>query len=366
MKGYEARGMYPFELWITIASWALGVGILTLPRLLAHSCETSDGWISLVIGGTLAAFFSWISLTLTLRFPGATFYEYTSRIVTKPVACVLTLLMAVHFLTFPAYVTRVLSDISRLYLLYRTPMEVLTLAFILILAYAASGSRAGLIRLNVLFLPIVLFILVAALGLNGKDVETDNLLPAFVTPSGRIWEGVQTGAFSFISSDILLFYGTLLERKKGAARAVWIGMAIITILYILIYIVSVGVFSREATEQIMYPTIEMAKKVEFPGVLFERFELIFLTTWIMTIFNTCVMALDISVWSVRMIFPKWNKTLTTVSLSTLVYIATAIPANTPERDAFGQWIGYDGLVLAILLPTLLLVIAMLRRIPHQT
>lgn len=58
---------------VILANILLGVGILTLPRLLADTMKTPDGWITVIVGGILAFGFGLIMVRLSQRFPGKTF-----------------------------------------------------------------------------------------------------------------------------------------------------------------------------------------------------------------------------------------------------------------------------------------------------
>lgn len=368
MTGYRVlnHSISTAELSITITSWLLAVGILTLPRSVAQATVSSDGWISILLAGCLASLFSLLALKLALLFPSKTFYEITTQIISKPAAAVITLMMGLHVLSIAAFITRSLTDTSRHYLLERTPVEWSSFVFVLLLIYAVAGSRIGIIRLNVLFLPIVLIILSFVLFINGPDFQKSHILPMFESSWKQLGSGTLVSAYSVIASDVILFYSCLLRTSKKTNRSVLIGMSIPISLYTLIFIMSVGVMSKEATEQIIYPTIELAKRVEFPGLMFERFELLFFTTWIMTIFNSAVMAIDMSVWSFQMVFPRFNKAITAASLAALMYIAATIPEHIVERETVGQWIGYDSIAFAVVLPTILLIIAKVRKIGGKT
>lgn len=145
------------DILFALASVVIGLGVLTLPRTVADAAKSSDGWISILIGGIIAMFFTWIAAKLASRFPKQTFIEY-GLIVTKPVAYLLTFLFAVYNILYVGFELRGVANVSKQYLFERTPVEVLSLVLLLVIMYAVSGSRAALLRLNLMFLPIVLFI----------------------------------------------------------------------------------------------------------------------------------------------------------------------------------------------------------------
>jgi spore germination protein len=348
------------EMAIAIASMIIGVGAFTLPRLVAETAKSSDGWIPILLSGAVALVFAWVAAKLTMRFPGLSFREYTGLIVTKPIAALLTFVMSGYFLMFTAYEVRAIADISKEYLFNKTPIEVIALAFLLVVVYAVSRSRAGLFRLNMLFLPIVMSVIMLVLFASIGFFEFGNLKPYFATDWKGLLQGGKASIFSLMGFEIVLFYAMLMNRPKQAPKAVLIGTAIPVPLYIFIYICSIGVFSVEATSQIEYPTIELAKEIRIPGEFFERMESLFFVIWTMTIFNTACMALDISIMALSSLFNRIGKFIWIILLSPLSYIIAMTPQDMVEFASYASMISYSGVGFGFTLPVVLLLVAKLR------
>jgi spore germination protein len=348
------------DLILAVSSMMVGVGILTLPRIIAETTETSGGWMSILLAGLAAMSLAWSLAKLASMFPKQSFYDYTSVIATKPVSVILTLLIGLYFILVAAYITRQLSNIIKQYLFDRTPIEVIALIFVLIVIYAVSGSRTALLRLNVMFFPIVLTVMLLVQFMNLGFIETDNFKPFFVTP----WNDVLTGALKsehgFLGFEIVLFYTALMKKPKDAPKAAMMGVALPMMLYLIIYIFVIGVFSNVETANQIYPTIELSKEVEVPGEFFERFESIFLTIWVMTIFNTAAMAYDVSVLSMGSVFKKIQKFKLTLVLAPVVYLIAMVQQDINKVSLFGTWTGYYGFIVAIGIPIFLLWFAKLR------
>lgn len=345
------------EFAITVANVILGVGILTLPRTLAHATRSSDGWLSIVIAGALAMLLAWIGAKLSARFPGKTFHEYAASIATKPVAAALSFFFFVYFVCYGAYEARMIVTISKQYLFDRTPAEVIGLSFLLVTAYAAAGQRIGLIRLNVLFLPIVLVISAFVLTSSADLFEPSNLKPFFITqPSGWL-KGTNEVIFSFLGFEVILFYAYMMRKPAKAPAASLVGVLFPLVLYLAVYLVTIGVFTNDGAANIQYPTVELAKEIELPGQFFERFESVFFTIWLMTVFNTTSVALDIATMCMRSLFARIKKIAAISIILPVMYMVGMVPQNVGETSAFGQWLSYFGLVLVGCVPLGLLLIA---------
>ncbi|WP_052345679.1 Ger(x)C family spore germination protein [Paucisalibacillus sp. EB02] len=178
------------ELMIAIPSMLIGVGVLSLPRNISSIMTGSDGWIVIVLTGGISILTVWLMAKLAASFPHHSFLSYASIIVSKPIATVLTFLFAISFISFAAYDMRVLGHISQQYLFNHTPVEIVTVSFLLVVVYAVAGSRAALFRLNIIFFPIITIILLLVLLINTAEEAKTNgnyqliLSNQFVAPPG--------------------------------------------------------------------------------------------------------------------------------------------------------------------------------------
>lgn len=331
------------EIRYGVASMMIGVGVLTMPRAVAEVTQSSDGWISIVIASTAAVVFAWIAAKLASKFPNQSFFHYASAIASKPAAYLFTFVLFIYYVLFTSYVTRAIAEISKQYLFDETPVEVIALVFILVVIYAVSGSRAGLLRLNLLFFPFVVTIVAILLLFSLGLFEWNNLKPFMITNWQGIASGTKESIFSLLGFEIILFYIAYMNRPKQAPKAAVIGVMIPSLLYLCVYIIVIGVFSFEVTSQVNYPTIELAKEIKLPGQFFERYESLFFVIWIMTIFNTTSMAMDVSVMALSSMFGKWQKMSWILIISPFIYVIAMLPQNPNELFTFGSLISYMGL-----------------------
>ncbi|TYP72429.1 GerAB/ArcD/ProY family transporter [Paenibacillus methanolicus] len=339
---YDDNKIEAKELTITVSSMIIGVGILTLPRVLAGTTSSSDGWISILMAGAFAVTIAVLLGKFAGLYAGGTFFEYVRSLVTKPVAIVITGIMCVYFMLFLAYEIRAIANISKTYLFDRTPAEYIGLMFLLIVGYAASGTRIGLLRLNTMFFPIVLVVTFLLLFFSNSIVNWADLKPFFVTDVKRLMVGAKDSVFSMLGFEVILFYTAMMKRPKEAPLAAAVGVVIPVVLYVLIYLICIGTFTPWALQEIGYPAIELAKEVKIPGEFFERTESIFFTIWIMTIFNTASMALDIAVHLAHSIVRKGKRIHFVAAICPVAYLICMLPKNVIEFALLGEVISYMG------------------------
>ncbi len=350
------------EIGYVIPSVVIGAGILSLPRVLAEDTVTADGWVPILVGGGIAVLFTWVVAKLASRFPKQSFLEYSSVLVSKPLAFVLTACIALYFMVFASYEIRFVATLSQQYLFASTPKEVLSFVFLLVVTYAVAGSRVALFRLHQLFLPIIIGILCIVLLMTLPLIEVNHILPLFKTDWKGYLQGTKSTLLSFMGWGVLLFYTGLMNKPKKAVKAGMIGMCVPVILYVLLYLSAIGVMSNTVAANLTYPTNELAKVVEVPGGFFERMEIIFFTIWVMALFTSSIVFFDVSVMAINSLFKKVKKVKLVLILAPVIYLMGMMPQNRLQLAKVSEGLGYTGICVSVIIPALLLILAKFRGI----
>ncbi|WP_186446130.1 GerAB/ArcD/ProY family transporter [Paenibacillus cremeus] len=365
MKSFEYgdREMSSTELFFSVASMILGLGILTLPRGLTTTVPSSDGWICIVISGVIAMGIAWILAKLSASFPQQTYVEFSARLVGKPMALGLAALFLVAYICFASYEIRGAAEVSKQYLFKVTPVEVIGLVFTLVVVYGVCGTRIGLLRLNLLFYPIVFGVFLLMLAMNINTFDWEHLKPMGVSHWKEIALGTKESVFSYLGFEVILFYTAMMNRTEKVAQATVWGVGITMVLYLLLFLFVVGAFSAEATAQLTFPTVELAKEIEVPGAIIERLESLFFTIWLMTIFNSAAMALDICATIVNAFVKVRNPKTVVFFLTPFIYFLAFFPDNLAELSDFGTFTSVADLTAGMLIPMVLYGITKIKGVP---
>lgn len=322
------------EFSVALPSVIIGVSILDLPRTVASVTSYSDGWIPILVMGIVFTLFALLAVKVASYFPDQSFVSYTSYLLSRPVAIVFSFVTMFLLIAISSLATRSLAYISQQYLFEKTPMEALALCFILVVTYAISGERAGIFRLNMLFLPIILVVFIFVALFNMKWYDASNYLPLFKTSAKGYAKGILNTFGSYTGFGIGLFYTFLVRNPKKITKGVVAGMSVTIIFYLFIFLASIGVYGNLATSNLQFPTIELAKRVDIPGGIFERIDAFIFSIWIMAIFNTVTIMLDITLLLFCSIFKKANKKIIAFILAPIVFYISMFPQQTDEVD---QW-----------------------------
>jgi len=65
-----------------------------------------------------------------------------------------------------------------------------------------------------------------------------------------------------------------------------IGFMLPLLTFFALTLVAIGVYNADATNRSLYPTLQLAKYIVFPGAFAERFDIFFMIFWIFASFTT--------------------------------------------------------------------------------
>ncbi|MGF9964868.1 GerAB/ArcD/ProY family transporter [Bacillus rhizoplanae] len=343
------------ELTFVVSSTIIGTGALAMPRVMATHALFADGWILLFLSGFICTCFAWLIMKVAILFPKQNFVQYTSVYLTKPITYLVCFILILTFTGITAYEARTISIISQTYLFSDTPVQLLSFFYLLVVVYGVCGSRAGLIRLSVLFLPIVCIAIILLSLLNINLMEFENLSPFFQTKMSKYMGGIRESSFTFIGFEVAFFYAAILKSTKNAPMAAAKGVMITVLSYILIYVTCISVFTYLTTSTLTYPTIELGKEIEIGGGFLERFDAIFFITWIITVFNTTALYYDVAIFLFCAMFPSIKKHTFIFISAPIIYAVNNIPGNLDVISKYGTYLAWVDMSIMFVVPLLIFI-----------
>ena len=163
------------QLMAIMISLLIGIGIMSLPRTVTEAAGP-DGWLLVPAGGVIVIITSVIISKLGLLFPGKTVVEYAGDVITKPLGLIFLLGLFVYFVIFCAFEARVLAEVTKQFLLDRTPTEALVITILLACAYLVRQDIATIGRMGRCWCRCSLFYLLFLLPVI-PQMDLTNLLP---------------------------------------------------------------------------------------------------------------------------------------------------------------------------------------------
>lgn len=345
---------------ITIMT-VIGVGIFSLPSQLAKTAGT-DAWFIVIIGGMLNMAALFIILLLSNRFPGETFPDFTSHIIGQIPAKLLTMVYAIYFAVLIAYVVRLLNEVVKMFLLFRTPSEVIIISLILVCTYAVRGGVECIGRVMELFFPLLFIPLFLILIPGIAEFKLTNIMPIFHNISSKIWLSIPIMSFSFSGYEALLFYIGFMDKPKKSYLSAAMAMVFIILTYAVVTILCFSVFGENLIQNMQWPLLGYVKSIDLPGLFIERLDGVILGVWVFTVFTSMVSLYFALTYSLSKIFDATEQKQFALPMVPVIYYIALIPDNIVQVNKYGTYIAqYLGRILIFIVPIILLIIAKLRK-----
>ncbi|WP_309411783.1 spore germination protein [Bacillus cereus] len=347
------------QTFVIIVNFIFGSGILFLPRTSVEKVKTPDAWISVILGGIIAMLAGYIIIRLSQNFPKQTVYQYSQQIVGKWIGSIFSLCIICYFLANAGFQISSLEKITRLFLLGGTPTWAIIMPFMWISLYIVMSGINYIARLFEIIFPITIFIFLLISLMSIGIFELDNLRPVLGLGILPVLHGLKTTTLAFTGPEIMLILLVFMEYPNKAVKVMLSGIFVPLIFYVITVVMVIGAFSVDGVITRTWPTIDLMRSFEISGLLFERFESLFLVIWIMQIFATYTICYYAAALGLAQLFKKNIQPFIFV-LPPIIYIITSTLTNINTLLKFGDMIGNAALYLFGIMPLILIGIIQLK------
>ena len=329
-----------------ISSTIMGVIVISLPNIAIESAH-EGALLSTIMASILATIFAVSMNILGNRFPKKTIIEYLVSLMGKPLGKSLGFILIIYFTSTTAVILRVFSDALKGLLLHNTPLEVIMISMLLTVVYLCLNGINGITKLSELFLPIIILSLLLVIGLSASNFNFVRLRPVLLPSLWQSIKAIPNLASVFLGYEIILVVTPFVARNKSTIPNTLIGIGIPSVLYILLVIMAIGVFGLRPTQQMNYPTITLARRINFPGAFAERFDIFFVMLWTLAAFISVANFFYISSLSIVRLFTLRNYQPFVYFLAPIVYMLAILPQDRPEIKLINTYVGYLGIGISV-------------------
>jgi len=274
------------QLQILIILSAMGTGVIVLPRRAALFAG-QDAWVIavglVVLAVLVGALISTAVMAATKTKPNAGFIEFTGFLLTRPVAYVLGIVLWIKLVVAAGLELRIFLEITQVIMLPQTPMPIVSIAVLLVCAYAAAKGMETRARVAEVLFAVMAIPFVFLIGLAFFDTNFSNLQPILVTPPQDLLQGTLRLGFILTGMECLLLVSPFLKKGKHMGRHVVGALAFAGSIIILITVLTIAKFGTGVVNQ-PWPVLRMMDMLNIPGSFIERQEALIFSFWIITAF----------------------------------------------------------------------------------
>jgi spore germination protein len=353
------------QLMAIMFTTIIGFGLLTLPRAVTEAAGP-DGWLLVLAGGVVAIIISIFISRLGLMFPGKTVVEYSGDVITKPLGIIFSLGFFIYYVLFCAFEARVFAEITKQFLLDRTPTEAIIITMLLGSVYLArqdiaTVGRIGEMLVPVFILPSLLFLLPAI-----PEMDLTNLLPFMRTPPVRFLTGIGTIVISYLGFEALLLFQPFMARPRDAAKAMTVALIAVMLIYTLAVVSAVSIFGVVEIQRLIWPPFAVYRVIKIPGAFIENVHGVVMAIWVVAIYMTLTVFFFAAVTILSRVLSLREHSFIALPLAFLIYFLALIPDNVVQvygyLDAFSLYLGVP---FSFVLPAALFIIAKVRGIGKE-
>jgi spore germination protein len=362
---YDNERISDISLFFLLSAAITEVGVLEMPRLFAESVGRDLWLVPLLMIPVL-----WLSLYLFCllgkRFPDETVFEYAPRLLGRPLAQVLFVVLIAYWFLVTGRMMRDFADVVRLTMLSVTPAEVIIGSMLIASTYLV---RKGLEPISRAATVIILITVPIGLSITMLSyVRTSpvmNMRPVLAHGPWKVLrEGVRgVGLVEQLSAFLLCF--PFLTKPDKAWRTSAVSVALTIILFANVTLSTLAVFGSVDLVNIRLPALSAVKTIEQPFIFIESLSSFYVATWIAQMFITIAFML----WLIATGMQRWLGRRDHVGLAApalpIIYLIALSPANVAGLDKFIRWQESFGVFIHLPLPLILLILTRLRRVPEK-
>ncbi|MFI3231185.1 MAG: endospore germination permease [bacterium] len=309
-----------------------GMGITTLPRKVVE-IGGQDGWFLIIIG----LLFSLVSLyfinQVAMFFPQDNFFEYTSKLIGKPLAFLITVGFIFKIIINTGLELRIFSEILKEIMLFNTPSWLICLSMLLLGSYMASKGieargRMAEILIWIVFIPLAFVFLICLF-----DVDFSNLKPVLSSENlslSTLLSGGMYSLFYFSGIQYIFFiypYINTTSNTNYIKKATFSAVIFIGLIISLICLLTIARFGKQDINHQMWSVLEIMDAINLPGSFIERQEAFIITFWIISIFMIVNAGVFFSSLLIKDVFKKHSHTTYILLCIPLIFFIALIPYN---------------------------------------
>ena len=351
------------QLFYLMAGYVLGTAIILGLGLNSKQ----DAWIFILIGLSGSLILMAIFTQLALYYPGDSLVEMLPKIIGKFLSYPVSLLYIFHFTYSAARASRELGHLIVTTILSETPIFVVIASFMVLMTYCLRGGVETLGRMAEIVFPIYIFslILIWFLLFNVDQFDIRNLTPILGNGLKPVMKEAVPVAinFPFGETIVILMLIPYLSNKKDARR---IGMSIILVgglLLVVNSIMMISVLGPEIYSRDIFSLLAATQMVSVADFL-ERFDALVILMMVAGVFFkvgafTFAAAVGIS----QLLRLKQTRSVVLGLGSIIPPLSLVTASSFVEHIEFGFnfYVTYVHAVLQIILPSLFLCIAFIRK-----
>ena len=336
----------PVQLSVVLISAILGIDGFAMPRMVV-TVAGRDGWLSLLLGGGWLLLAALSLASLAGMFPHQSPVNWLPKLIGKWPAKLFITIQCIFYIVMCAWSLRTFADMIRIYLLPRTPTEVIMITFLVSVAYLITNGIDPLARVTQVFFPFTLIpFLLLGIVIKGR-MDFGEILPVMANGFLPVLKGLPPAIAVFVGWGIIMYLIQFLDKPQKGVKATGVGIGFLFVFFLWSFILTLSHFGSVETKYLLYPVIDFVREIELANILLEKLDLFLLTFWILTVFVTVAFTYYIPVLiGTQALGFRGHEGLIYLVLP-LIFLLARLPKGIKITELIGVGIGYSSLIFSL-------------------
>lgn len=340
-----------YQAVVFLVATAVGVGFLMLP-LRGVGIMPNVAWLPVVVVGLI----NLIAITLlgkALRYiEPMGMHQSSDLLLGRFIGKLVPLLILLTTLTILPAKFNILFELTTATIIPHTPRWFIIITFALLIAYIVDKGLTVIVRVFEILFPVALLAVFTVAILALGRVTPRFLYPANFRLGTEVLPSLIHLWFDFGGPIYLLLLYPYLQEPQKVVDIGRKSIILILVIYLIITVVSVGVFGPGEILRQNWPVLEVARAIHIRGALMHRADIVFAVVWILGSFTTAVALLFAGVYVIISWF-GWKNRYVAFTLALGTALVAMIPLEILKTDAYDLGVGILTIVISTLIPLVL-------------
>ncbi|MFZ5974946.1 MAG: GerAB/ArcD/ProY family transporter [Bacillota bacterium] len=344
-----------FILFLTLTTYtAIGIA-----KVMVENANTGC-WIPILVMALIFAVAVTTIVRLNNMFQGKVLFDYSREIVGKFPAYVLGIYFILYFLLLGIYLNVQVVNMIRAEFYPETPQWATLLLGIPVFGFMAYKGVTNVARLFEIYGIIFITAAVTVHVIMFTQGMGYSIFPLFnKADMGQYAAALKDAVFPFLGIEILTIIPFTQKNGKKATKAAFFTLIAIGLFYVMVVESTVKIAGFHNITSYKYPLIEAVRLADIP--FFERGDILYLTMGFFgLIAGITIVYLAIVEYACR-VFAKAKRAVIVIITGAVLTAACLFALGIKDLDIFLDYFTFMGLVSAILIPTVLFVIARVKK-----
>ncbi|WP_010677566.1 GerAB/ArcD/ProY family transporter [Bacillus timonensis] len=352
----ENKLVSPFFMFFLIHGTQTGISVLKFQGNIIKGAE-QDAWVSVLIVGLSLHLLFYMMLYVLKQSTAGDILSFHKDIFGKVVGGALNIILAYYFSVAGLGVLYSYIDSLQIWVFDGIASWEYAILLCSLIYYLVSGGFRVITGVAFWGVIIPSFLLLSLFYIVGF-LEVTYVLPLF---SHSLKDYILSASESvplFIGFETALVFFPFIKNGKKAGKWGHVALLFTTLLYTAVTLITFMFFSQGKLQHLTWPTLTMIKIIQFPFL--ERFEFIFIFTWLLVIMPVICIYLWSAIRSVKLTFPKIKPTYILIFFLAVYLFTNSFLIDMYYTQLLSKIIKYNGIAFLFGYIPLLFIISFIR------